>query len=121
MRTFHQCAVIALVVGTSLTAASRKIVSIQVEPAQVSLTGKWSAQQLLVTATYSDGMSHDVTPQATFKSSSTKVAAVSARGIVTPAADGKTSVSVSVKGTKKVSAAVTVKRSREVSASYSTD
>src|ERR1035438_4465492 len=117
--------VFALLIHVSLLAAGKstgpahKLVSIQAEPAQVVLDGKSASQQVLITGTYSDGSTHDVTDQASFKSAAPRIAAVSPKGIVTSDSDGKTAVAVSVKGAKKISLAVTVKRSREVPASYS--
>src|SRR5579859_3901946 len=95
---------------------SHKLLSIRVDPAQITLTGTWSAQQILVTGTYSDGSLHDVTTQATFKSAAPKIAAVSPTGIVTPMTDGKTLIAISVKGARKIKASVTVKASREIAA-----
>src|SRR5580693_1226310 len=102
-----------LLMPIALFAGSKKLVSIHVEPAQVSLTGKWSAQQILVTGTYSDGTLGDVTGQAGFKSLAPKIAAVSASGVITPAGDGKASIAISVKGAKKITMPVTVKRSQQ--------
>ena len=105
-------------VPVALAAPAHKLVSIQVEPSKVALDGKWSAQQILVTGTYSDGTLHDVTPQAAFKSSAAKIAASSASGLITPVGDGKATLTISVKGAKKVVIPVTVKRSHEVMASW---
>ncbi len=100
---------------------SHKLVSIQAEPAQIALSGKWNAQQVLVTGTYSDGTLHDVTSAASFKAGAPKVAGVSSTGIVTSVSDGKAFVVVSVKGAKKIHVPVTVRRSQAVAATYSND
>src|ERR1039458_2297358 len=124
MRTFVLTLLlnVSLLVAGKSTSPAHKLVSIQAEPAQVVLDGKWASQQVLVTGTYSDGSMHDVTAQASFKSLAPKIAAVSPKGIVTPASDGKTAMAISVKGaSKKISLSVTVKRSREITASYSND
>jgi len=101
--------------------SSLKLVSVQVEPAQVVLSGKWNAQQLLVIGTYSDGSLHDLTAQAAFKSATPKIVAVTGGGIIAPLSDGKGLLTVSVKGAKKVSVSVTVKRSQEILGSFSND
>jgi hypothetical protein len=105
----------ALLAGNKKSAApSPKVVSSHVDPAQITLIGEWTAQQILVTATYSDGSLHDVTPHATFKSAAPKIAAVSPTGIVTPVSDGKALLAISVKGTKKINVSVIVKRSQDI-------
>ena len=113
---------VSLLVAGKSTSPAHKLVSVQAEPAQVFLEGKWASQQVLVTGTYSDGSTHDVTALASFKSLAPRIASVSPQGIVTPAADGKAAVAISVKGAgKKISVSVTVKHSREITASYSND
>src|ERR1019366_5183233 len=113
---------VSLLVAGKSASPAHKLVSIQAEPAQVVLDGKSASQQVLINGTYSDGSVHDVTSQASFKSSAPAVAAVSPGGIVTAAGDGKGAVTVSVKGAKKkISLSVTIKHSREVAASYSND
>ncbi len=113
--------VLALLIQVSLIASTHKLVSIQAEPSQILLDGRASAQQILVTGTYSDGSLRDLTSQSSYKSSAAKTAAVSSQGIVTSLSDGKATIAVSVKGAKKISLSVTVKRSREVPASYAND
>jgi hypothetical protein len=113
---------VPLLLAGKSASPEHKLVSIQAEPAQVVLDGKFASQQVLINGTYSDGSVHDVTSQASFKSSAPAVAPVTPKGVVTAASDGKAAVTISVKGAKKkISLPVTVKHSREVAASYSND
>lgn len=67
--------------------------SISAEPESVSLLVD-ETEQLVVTATYSDASEADVTAEATYESSDTSVATVSA-GLITAVAEGSATVTVS--------------------------
>ncbi len=58
-------------------------------PAGVRLTGHADAQQLLLTATDPSGKKRDATEQAVYRVSNPKIARVSKTGLLTPLADGK--------------------------------
>jgi hypothetical protein len=94
-----------------------KIAWIQAAPGDFVLSGKWAAQHILVTGKLADGTARDLTPQAQFKSANSRIAAVSKSGLVTPFADGETTIQISAAG-KKQKLHVTVRGSRETAASF---
>ncbi|MGA2271539.1 MAG: DUF1549 domain-containing protein [Bryobacteraceae bacterium] len=91
-----------LVLLVALTAFAKepklKVNWVQVAPGDFVLNGKWESQHILVTGRLADGTLRDVTPQTQFKSGNSKIAAVSKTGVVTPVADGSTTIDISVSG-----------------------
>ena len=81
---------------------------------------KWASQRIVVTGKLADGSLHDVTGQTQFKSSNSKVAAVSKAGVVTPVADGEANIQVNAGG-KKQKLHVTVNGARAQSAAFLTE
>ena len=81
---------------------------IEVSPKEVTLTGKDSRYQILVTAISQNGRREDVTRQVRFRSADPNVAQVTVLGIIQPTGSGKTSVEI-VRGSSKVSIPVTVR------------
>lgn len=86
--------------------AGAKVATVAVRPAAVELTGPFAYAQLLVTATLDSGEVVDVTRLA--KVTAPQCAAVSATGLVRPAADGSGAIAVSVAG-RSATVPVTVK------------
>ncbi|MBI3208316.1 MAG: DUF1553 domain-containing protein [Candidatus Solibacter usitatus] len=70
---------------------------LDVWPERVSLAGRWSKQRLMVTERQRDGTLRDVTSAARFQSKNAAVAFVEG-GVVKPAADGVTTITVSTAG-----------------------
>lgn len=98
--------------------------SVQVEPSEFSLEGKRASQTLLVIGRLSDGTLRDLTSTAELKSANTEIAEVGREGIVKPASDGETTISVVAKtGDSSLSAEarVTVRGSQSDSADFFTD
>ncbi|SPE27264.1 conserved exported hypothetical protein [Candidatus Sulfopaludibacter sp. SbA3] len=91
--------------------------SIQVAPGDFALIGRWASQRILVTGQLAAGGIRDVTGQTQFKSANGKIAKVGKSGIVTPVADGETTISLSVGGQKQ-KLHVTVRDSRQNLASF---
>ncbi len=93
--------------GTAmLTVTNATASSLQVQPSSVSMSSS-STQQLLVTATFSDGTSQNVTQSATYASSNTSIAAVSAGGLVQGVSTGNATVTVSL-GSASTTVPVTI-------------
>ena len=89
--------------------------SLQIEPPTFALAGKWASQTRLATARLSDGTMRDLSPQAEFRSRDTNIAAVSKEGVVTPIADGRTTIAVTAKAgdlTLSAEAQVTVQHAK---------
>ena len=84
----------------------RKVASLNIEPANISLTGASDYTQVLVTAKLSDGTQADVTRIAKLTLTGA-VATANARGQVTPAKDGAGQFIAELDG-QKTSAKVTV-------------
>src|ERR1035437_4994708 len=97
-----------------------KLTWIQAAPGDFVLAGKWASERIVVTGKLADGSLHDVTGQTQFKSSNSKVAAVSKLGVVTPLADGEANIELNANG-KKQKLHVTVKGSRTQSAAFVTE
>lgn len=73
-----------------------KLTSLEVTPTKIQFRGAWSTQSLAVHGSYSDGSIRDVTRQVAYASAASNVATVDVAGIVRPAADGETKLTVSV-------------------------
>ena len=92
-------AVILLIALTAFAKEPKlKVNSVEVAPGDFSLGGKWASQRIVVTGRLADGSLRDVTAQTKFKSGNPRIAAVSQAGVVTPVADGETTIDVSVSG-----------------------
>jgi hypothetical protein len=85
---------------------------VQIEPAAMTLTGPKAAQRLLVVETAGNAVHGDVTKQAKFASSNTKVATVDDAGRVHPVGDGDAIITASV-GEAKATAKVKVEKTGE--------
>jgi hypothetical protein len=85
--------------------------TLRVWPARVDLDGPRDGQRLGVLGEYADGRAWDLSRQATFRSSAPAVAAVDARGVVTPAGDGRAVLTVRARGLS-ASVPVQVKNAR---------
>jgi len=70
--------------------------TLQVEPASISLQGRWATQRLLVTYRGSDGSLDDWTGKAVIQSANTHVVDVDAAGVAHPVSDGETAISINV-------------------------
>ncbi|MCX6626270.1 MAG: DUF1549 domain-containing protein [Candidatus Solibacter sp.] len=97
-----------------------KLTWIQAAPGDFVLAGKWASQRIVVTGKLTDGSLHDVTGQTRFKSSNSKVAAVTKAGLVTPLADGEANIELNANG-RKQKLHVTVKGARTQSAAFLTE
>src|SRR5260370_21703087 len=97
-----------------------KLTWIQAAPGDFVLAGKWASQRIVVTGKLADGTLRDVTGQTQFKSSNSKVAAVTKTGVVMPVADGEANIELNANG-KKQKLHVTVKGSRTQSATFLTE
>lgn len=88
-RTLPTLALLISVVPTPLLASAEAThpAELQIAPPQVSLQGPGARQQLLVTGLV-EGRWVDVTGQVTFESVAPDIAAVDARGVITPRSDG---------------------------------
>src|SRR5437016_3391925 len=98
MTGLRAVALVLSLAGTGLAKEPKlKLSMIQAAPGDFTLAGKWASQRIVVTGKVTgkvagkvtDGSLHDVTGQTQFKSSNSKVAAVSKAGLVTPVADGE--------------------------------
>src|ERR1035437_9842237 len=115
---------IALLLSLTVLAFAKepklKLTGIQAAPGDFVLAGKWASQRIVGTGKLADSSFHDVTGQTSFKSSNSKVAAVSKAGVVTPLADGEANIELNANG-KKQKLHVTVKGSRTQSAAFVTE
>ena len=92
------------------------LVSIQVEPPQLVLQGKWASHALLVTGKLSDGSVRDFTAAAEFKSANPAIADVGTDGVIRPVADGEVAIAVVAKlgdSTASAQVAVSVKEAEQ--------
>jgi uncharacterized protein YjdB len=95
-------------VSGSTTLAVTGITSIAVTPASASFT-VGATQQFTATATYSDATTGDITSTATWKSSNSALASISAGGLAKGVAAGSPTISASLAGkTGSVTATITV-------------
>ncbi|MGA2866160.1 MAG: DUF1553 domain-containing protein [Verrucomicrobiota bacterium] len=74
-----------------------KLASVRVEPSPFVLEGRWSSQALLVTGCLSDGTTTDLTATAEFAPVKAGIAGLEKGGIITPVADGETTIMVIAK------------------------
>jgi hypothetical protein len=85
--------------------------SLSVHPAQVDLNGPREEQQLIVLGEYADGRHYDLTRTARYASAAAAVATVDAGGVIRPAGDGQTTVTIQAAG-QTASVAVRVRHAR---------
>ncbi|WZO95724.1 DUF1549 domain-containing protein [Isosphaeraceae bacterium EP7] len=83
--------------------------STEIQPAESSLVGRRATRQLIASGTYADGSTRDLTRALEWVSLDPAIASVSAKGRVTPKADGVATIvarkgSVEIKATVKVEA-----------------
>jgi hypothetical protein len=88
------------------TAAPASISDLKAYPPEVNLSSAKARQRIVVQATYADGITRDVTAEASSKIADTKQAKLD-KAILMPVADGKTELRISFKG-KSVNVPVTV-------------
>lgn len=96
-----------LLATSNVTVAGTELASLVVLPALVELAPA-AAQQLTVTATYSDGSTADVSAMASWSTLDPSVATVSSTGLLTAVADGQTKVHAALSGVDTNSVTVVV-------------
>ena len=104
-------------VTVTTTVATRALASIVVSPPSITLIGAGQTQPLAINGQYSDGSQQALTTGVTFASSNTAVATVDATGLVTSAANGTATITVSTQGAPAVQIPVTVKSLVSIAAS----
>src|ERR1043165_6003377 len=90
-------------------ASTPALTDLQCFPTNVNLTSAKSTQRLIVQATFADGITRDVTDQASVKRANSKIAGLDHANLA-PLTDGQTELHVSYKG-RKVSIPITVSNS----------
>src|SRR5690606_3198582 len=97
----------ALVVFSSLAAAEQPLTAVHVFPADVQLTTQRDRQSLVIQAEYADGITRDVTTEATWTLADESIARLDGPTLY-PVADGATELSIAYGGhTLKVPVTVT--------------
>ncbi|MFM9080868.1 MAG: cell surface protein, partial [Opitutaceae bacterium] len=81
--------------AVQLTAAS--LTEVRVHPVAINLEGSGDRQSFIVQARYDDGVTRDVTAEASVADADKRIASLAA-GVVSPAADGRTELRVKFKG-----------------------
>lgn len=97
---FRPLLVAALVCAGCLPAAAASkatLADLKVFPAEVNLSSKGDRQSFVVQATYSDGVTRDVTSDAKLQLSDAKIATLK-KALLTPLADGQTQLKISFSG-----------------------
>src|SRR5207253_1865617 len=94
-----RCVAACLLVLTarSTSAAPATLTDLKAYPPEINLSSAKARQRIVVQATYSDGLTRDVTTEATSKLTNSKVAKLD-KAVFTPITDGKTELQVSFKG-----------------------
>src|SRR6266850_4713292 len=87
----------SLVFGALSLSAAPALTDLQCFPTNVTLSSAKSTQRLVVQATYADGITRDVTSQASFKPTNPKLVRLDHENI-SPLGDGQTELRVSYKG-----------------------
>jgi hypothetical protein len=93
--------------------------SLAILPAEVNLTGPRDSQRLVVLGEYADGRRWDLSREAKFASGSATVATVDAAGIIRPAGDGQTTITVQAGGKSATVAVRAQQAAAEVPVSFS--
>lgn len=97
------------------------LLSMRVEPAEVTLSGAGAERQLQVTGRFSDGVERDLTDAATYQSSAPKVVSLAERSRAVAGGDGEARIKVSL-GSATAWCKLTVKDvSRETALSFEND
>src|SRR5436305_1700451 len=103
----HSSFLLALLIPVVVSAAPKaKLENIACYPSSVTLANAKSRQGIVIQASYSDGLTRDVTLQARCKLADAKLAKLD-KAMLTPLADGKTELRVSFDG-KNLTIPVTV-------------
>jgi hypothetical protein len=79
------------------TPASERLQHLSIYPPEINLSSANGRQQLVVQAVYDNGLTRDVTDQATLKISAPKLASIKS-GVISPKTNGTTELRVSFKG-----------------------
>jgi hypothetical protein len=111
--------IVALVIASGAAPAQSPPAELVVYPKQIKLTGPRDEQRLIVLGTWVDGRTRDLTRSASYASGNAKTATVDAAGIVRPAADGQTTVTVEALGTKATVPVVVEKAAADIPVSFS--
>jgi hypothetical protein len=93
--------------------AERQMVSLQVAPRELTITGKASTRQMLVTARFNDGTESDVTHLVRFTSNNDSIASITPTGIVKAERGGETAIVVrgpGVTGVAKIAVVIEPRR-----------
>ncbi len=98
-----------------------QVVGLTITPAVASLSGTEAAQHLLVTATFRDGATRDVTDEAVFATSTPKLLTVSKFGEVSGMGDGQGAVAAKWGGKTAVAKIVTSGMKTPVTVSFVND
>src|SRR2546423_2237426 len=83
--------------GLSAHAAAPVLSDLKAYPPEINLSSAKARQRIVVQATYSDGLTRDITTEATSKLTNSKVAKLD-KAVLTPITDGKTELQFSFKG-----------------------
>src|SRR6516164_6853563 len=87
----------SLVLGVWSLSAAPALTDLHCYPTNVNLTSAKSTQRLVVQATYADGITRDVTAEASFRLTNPKLVGFDHANLF-PAGDGQTELRVSYKG-----------------------
>jgi Protein of unknown function (DUF1553)/Protein of unknown function (DUF1549) len=90
--------IVMLSTSAPVAAADAAPVKLHVYPSRVVLNGPRDSQHLGVMAVYADGGSRDLTREATFTCAAGTIARVDASGLVQPARDGQTLITIQAGG-----------------------
>src|SRR5260370_30154270 len=79
-------------------AANSTLTDLKAYPPDINLTSSTDSQRIVLQATYSDGLTRDVTSQAGYKLSNPKLVRLDRSSTLFPLAEGKTDLRISFKG-----------------------
>src|SRR4051812_23254848 len=85
--------------GAWSLSAAPALTDLQCSPTNINLSSAKSTQRLVVQATYADGVTREVTTEASYKLANSKLARLD-HALLFPLADGQTELRVSYKGRK---------------------
>ena len=100
-------ALVAALISIAAASAEDKLSSLAVYPADINLSTKADSQRFIVVATRDDGVTLDVTAQATVKLADSKLCRLD-NSVLYPEADGETKLEAEYQGVKSA-ASVKVK------------
>src|ERR1043166_9190156 len=89
----------SLLIGAWSLSAAPALTDLQCYPTNINLSSAKSIQRLTVQAIYADGITREVTTQASLKLANSKIVRLD-HGTLSPLADGQTDLRVSYKGRK---------------------